>query len=330
MRVLLAIGLLSALFALLRQALQSPDSTVGFGLPFLYYGVGYGQFISPNVFAYLMEMVFGLIAGLILGGGVTRKTLLFSLALALIVWTALVLSYSRGGVLGFACQSIFLISTSLAWYSARRLSRQGSDGPPLLMFLQRSKLVRVLGVILLVGTMVGGVLWLGGDRLATKLSDQDAEDITVDGTTRKEIWQSTWTLIKRHPWTGVGFGAYFLAVPEYQVGSGRIKVEQAHNDYLDLVANGGIIAAALALWFFVLIILRARSSLRSGDGYRRAAALGAAAGLLSVGVHSLVDFSLQVTSIAVVFAALLVVLVADRRVESARRTINDISRSERV
>ncbi|PYS67271.1 MAG: hypothetical protein DMF73_19745 [Acidobacteria bacterium] len=262
-RLVVGLGLTSALFALLRQALQSPDSTIGFGLPFLFYGVGYGQFISPNVFAYLMEMVFGLMAGLILGGGIRRNTVLISLTVALIVWTALVLSNSRGGVLGFACQNIFLISVSLTWYSARRFSDNESASPAWLSFIQTSKLVRVLVVVLIVGTLFVGVLWLGGDRLATKLYEQDSGDVTIDGTTRKEIWQSTWTLIKHHPWTGVGFGAYFLAIPEYQIGSGRLKVEQAHNDYLDLVANGGIIAVILAAWFFGLIIWRARSSLRS-------------------------------------------------------------------
>ena len=329
-RLVVGLGLASALFALLRQALQSPDSTMGFGLPFLFYGVGYGQFISPNVFAYLMEMVFGLMVGLILGGGIRRNTVLISLTVALIVWTALVLSNSRGGVLGFACQSIFLISVSLTWYSARRFSDEASARPAWLSFIQTSKVVRVLVVVIIVGTLVVGVLWLGGDRLASKLYEQDSGDVTIDGTTRKEIWQSTWTLIKHHPWTGVGFGTYFLAIPEYQIGSGRLKVEQAHNDYLDLVANGGVIAVILAAWFFGLIIWRARSSLRSADGYRRAAAFGALAGMLGIGVHSLVDFALQVTGIAVAFAALIVILVADSRVELPRTGITEISRSERV
>jgi len=82
-----------------------------------------------------------------------------------------------------------------------------------------------------------------------------------------------------------------------------------------LAANGGIIAVGLAGWFIAMIIWRARSFMRSSDPYRRAACLGAAAGMLSVGVHSLVDFGLQVTGIGVVFAALVVIAVADSRVE---------------
>src|SRR6266566_5169577 len=92
-------SLASALFGILRQLLQSPDSPSGFILPFLFFGMGYGEFLSPNVFAYLMEMAFGLLAGLMLGVGVRRDRILIYLAVALVVWTALVLSNTRGGIL---------------------------------------------------------------------------------------------------------------------------------------------------------------------------------------------------------------------------------------
>lgn len=316
-RVVIGLGLASAIFGILRQLLQSPDSAEGFVLPYLFWGSGYGQFISQNPFAYLMEMTFPLLAGLVLGGGIRRDRVLIYLAIAVVVWTALVLSNSRGGIVSFACQSIFLLFVSLSWYSARRLSREDGRQRKWLTFAQTSMLVRALVIMLILGTLIAGVFWMGGDRLASKLAERPstaAQDL--DGITRKEIWRSTWQLIKQNPWTGVGFGSYFLAIPEYQRGAGRIKVEQAHNDYLDLAANGGVVAFALAGWFVALVILRARSSLRSRDAYRRAACFGAAAGILGVGVHSLVDFGLQLTGLAVVFAALIVIAVADNRVET--------------
>jgi hypothetical protein len=56
--------------------------------------------------------------------------------------------------------------------------------------------------------------------------------------------------------------------------------------------------------------------LNSKDNYRRAVALGAIAGALGVAIHSLVDFGLQLTGIAVVFSALIAILVVGREVES--------------
>ena len=315
-RVVIGLGLASALFGILRQLLQSPDSTGGFVLPFLFFGMGYGEFLSPNVFAYLMEMAFGLSAGLMLGVGVRRDRIPIYLAIALVVWTALVLSNSRGGILSLTIQSIFLLFVSLNWYSARQLLRQDGRQHKWLTYFRTSWLVRVLFVVLLITTLVGGISWVGGEGLASRLRTGDSAQERTDGVSRAEIWRSSWKLIKSHPWTGVGFGAFFLAIPEYQTGSGRLKVEQAHNDYLDLAANGGVVAVGLAGWFIAMVIWRVRSSLRSGDAFRRAASLGAMAGILSVAVHSFVDFGLQVTGIGVVFAALLAISVADTRVES--------------
>lgn len=320
-RTVIGLGLASALFAILRQLLQSPDSQAGFGLSFLYYKVGFGQFLSPNLFAYLMEMVFGLLAGLVLGGGIRRNHVLIYLTLAAFVWTALVVSNSRGGILALVVQTVFLLFVSLSWYSARRLSRSDEQQHRLLKFVQASVLLRVLMVVLLVITLVVAVFWMGGERfsnrvselnidLTSKVSQVNVEGRSVDAFSRKDIWRSTWQLIKQNPVTGVGFGSFFLAIPEFQKGAGRIKLEQAHNDYLDLAANGGVIAVILAAWFVVLVIRRTQVSFRSKDTFRRAAALGAAAGILSIAAHSFMDFGLQVTGIAVIFLTLVTICVA--------------------
>jgi O-antigen ligase len=308
-RVVIGVGLGSSLFGLLRQVLQSPDAKTGFVLPFLYPNVGYAQFLSTNVFAFLVEMSFALLAGLVVGGGIKRKHILIYVSVGLLIWVGLVLSNSRGVLLGFAAQAILLLFVALAWFSSRRLAHK----PGILLFLRSSVLVRILVILLIMVTLMAGVLWMGGDRLASKLTGQTAAAVAnpADGTTRKEIWASTWQIIKHRPWTGVGFGTFFLAIPQYQIGSGKFKVEQAHNDYLDLAASGGVIAVLLAAWFIGAIIWRGRSSLRSSDEYRRAAALGALAGVLSVAVHSVVDFGLQISGIAVVFAMLVVISIVE-------------------
>lgn len=317
-RVVIGLGFASALFGILRQLLQAPETPTGFVLPYLFYGMGYGQFIYHNAFSYLMEMVFGLMAGLVLGGGIRRDRALIYTAIGLFVWTAFVFSNSRGGILSFISQAIFLLVVSLGWYWARRFSSGDESRRKWLTFRWTSVLLRVSVVLLLVGVLATSVLWMGGAKLVDKLKEE--QEFRQDGpekARRLDLWGDTWRLVKQHPWTGVGFGAYFLAIPQYQTVSGKLKFEQAHNDYLDLAANGGLVAVCLAGWFIVMVIRRARSSFASVDRYRRAACLGAVAGLLDVGVHSALDFCLQLTSIAVVFAALVVIAVADSRVEAA-------------
>jgi O-antigen ligase len=307
-RTLIAVGFGSAVFGITRQLLQAPTSS-GFVLPFLFPGTGYGQFIGANGFSYLMEMSFGLIAGLVLGSGIPRTRVPVYVAAALVIWTALVLSNSRGGMVSLGFQFIFLLLVSTAWYLRRRRSRAGSRPGRALAFIERSLVVRLVAIAVIGCVLVAGVLWMGGERLTSKFQEQASSENTntIDGITRRQIWRSTWSLIKDNPWTGVGFGAYFLAIPQYQIGSGRIKVAQAHNDYLDLLASGGLVAGLLAAWFIVLVFWRTRSSLRAADSYRRAAALGAVAAMLDVAIHSVVDFGLQFTGIAVFFMAVVTI-----------------------
>jgi len=306
-KVIIGLGLASALFGILRQVLQAPDSPGGFVLPFLFYGAGYGQFISANVFAYLIHMALALVAGLVLGGAVPGKQVPFYLAIGVIMFAALVLSNSRGGVLSFVGQSIFVIFIAAKWYSNRRLEQHDRIQSKWLFFIQSPYLFRGLALILILGTLIFGIFWIGGDRLSGK---EAFSQEGLEGTSRKEIWAASWQLVKQHPWTGVGFGAYFLAIPEQQIGSGKIKIEYAHNDYLDLAASGGFVAVLLAAWFIGAIIWRTRASMKSADLFRRAAGLGATTGILGVGMHSFVDFGLQITGIAVLFAALLAILSA--------------------
>jgi O-antigen ligase len=317
--VVIALGLASALFAFARQLLQSADSTNGFVLPFLYPGVGYGQFLSQNVFGFLVEMSVALVMGLLLGGGVRRQYVLPYLAVGLLIWASLVLSYSRGAFLGFLCQAVFLLFVGSSWLFSHRRERARDATPGRLGLILSSIFVRILVVLVIAVVLTAGVFWMGGQQLASRLEEKNDTNTSIDGTTRKDIWQSSWQLVKHSPWTGVGFGAYYLAIPQYQIGSGRIKVEQAHNDYLDLAANGGIVAVVIVGLFVAMVIWRARFALKSTNAYRRAAALGAVGGLLSVGVHSLADFGLQITGIAVVAMTLVVITVAEIPV-SERRT----------
>ena len=101
--VCIGVAVATAIFGILRQ---TTHPSVLFGLPFLPADVGYGQFINRNHFAFLMEMGLGLILGLVLGGGVKRDQALIYLAALIAIWTALVLSGSRGGLVAMLAQVV--------------------------------------------------------------------------------------------------------------------------------------------------------------------------------------------------------------------------------
>src|SRR5258708_33451687 len=106
--VVIGVAVFSALFGILRQATQHTNAFV---LPLMKPEQGYGQFINKNHFAFLMEMAFGLGLGLVLAGGVKRERVMIYCAALLPIWTGLVLSNSRGGILAMMAQ--FLVAALL-------------------------------------------------------------------------------------------------------------------------------------------------------------------------------------------------------------------------
>lgn len=317
---IIGVGLLSAFFGILRQTTQHSP---GFFLPFLQPDTGYGQFINYNHFAFLMEMVLGLILGLSVGRGVRREHVLIYLALALPVWVALVLSNSRGGLFSMLTQVLFLaLLYNIARPRREKLEREERERS-LLWRVSHAAVLRPIIIVGLVVMVFVGAVWMGGEALTSRLETVSGEvtaekDERNEGARRKEIWQATWAMIKDHPLAGVGFNGYWAAIPQYHHASGELTPQQAHNDYLELLASGGIIGVLLAGWFIFLVIKGIRRSLRSKDAFRRAASLGASIGLFGVAVHSIVDFGLHITINALVFTALIVIAVADERVEDQK------------
>ncbi|MGH9970260.1 MAG: O-antigen ligase family protein [Pyrinomonadaceae bacterium] len=302
---IIAVAFASALFGIIRQTSQH---AVGFGLPRIQPDQGYGQFINQNHFAFLMEMGFGLALGMLVAGGVRREKAMIYLAALLPIWTALVLSNSRGALLAMLAQ---LVATVLLF----PLAVPATSGPQLKAFaVARSLPVRVLLLlVLLIGVSVG-TLWIGGERLATKL-EQGEVARNPAAVSRNEIWQATWQMFKAHPIAGVGMGGYWIAVPAHHNASGTMGVQEAHNDYLELLASGGIIGAAIGVWFFIVLWRRTYSTLRSPNRFRRVAGFAASIGIIGVAVHSLFDFGLHMMVNALIFMALVVIATMNANVE---------------
>ena len=104
--------------------------------------------------------------------------------------------------------------------------------------------------------------------------------------------------------TGAGLGGFWAEVPVFHEASGASTPQQAHNDYLELLASGGILGAGLFIWFLIALLKQAKQSVNATEGFQRAVTLGAIIGLVGVGVHSIVDFGLHITINALVFMVL--------------------------
>jgi O-antigen ligase len=322
--LVVGVALASAIFGLLRQTMQT---TAGFILPNLYPHLGYAQYINKNHFAFLIEMAVGLLLGTIVWGGLPKERLLASVGVVLLLAGTLVLANSRGGIFSLFCQLLF---AAVLFSGVRPVRNSRLEGNALIRRVRRlsaSLAVRVLLIICFVMVVGIGIVWVGGGPLVGGLESMSTEVGTATDSTRWavrrwDIWPATWKLIKDHPVMGVGFGGYWMAITAYHDASGEMTPQEAHNDYLEFLASGGLIGVAFGLWFLYSFIRTVRERVRTSDKFVRAARYGAVVGIAGVAIHSFVDFGLHITINAVMFIVLVVIATADVR-RSEQRSLSN-------
>ena len=300
--VIAVFGFAYAFFAIL-QSVLSPLKIYGIyeaGAPF-------GSFVNRHNFAAYMEMAMALPLGLMFAGAVTKDKRLLYITVIGLMGVALLLSGSRGGLVAFVAQIIFLVMLTA-----------GSRGKA------QVGLRLALGALLLVA-IVGGAIFVGGETSLTRFADTAAaEDVT---TGRSNIWQVTLQVIMGNLPFGAGFGAFGVAYTVHDSMSGLERVEQAHNDYLQILADAGIVGLSIGAFFLWRLILQGREAVSISNRYRRGIAIGALAGIFSILVHSAFDFVLHTTAVSVLFLMLLSLLTASLR--SYDDDVEDVPR-ERV
>ncbi|HEY0321743.1 MAG TPA: O-antigen ligase family protein [Pyrinomonadaceae bacterium] len=318
---ILLTGTASALFGIFRQSTQRTEGFLF--LSALRPEFGYAQFINKNHFAFLAEMALGLTLGALISREVRRERKLIYLTVSLPLWAALIFSGSRGGIFSLLGQILFLV---MMWTIAGRAAWRAGAHRSQLDRLKGAWPLRLLLLCALLAFILIGTIWMGGDPLISKLESVPGEISQTEtsglGTSRREIWRSTWMLIKEHPMTGVGFGGYWTAIPQYHMASGEATPQEAHNDYLELLASGGLIALLPVVWFLIIFLRRAGKVWKTSAGYRRAAQLGALTAIFGVALHSMVDFGLHITSNALIFTAVLVIASTEMRTQGDGRELD--------
>ena len=158
-----------------------------------------------------------------------------------------------------------------------------------------------------------GAIAVGGPGVFNRLlGTVNAADPT---TGRAHFWNVTLDVIKHHPFIGSGLGSFGVIYTRYDYGNGMYRLEQAHNDYLQILADAGIIGALLGAGFIIILFSKAFARRNTDDKFRRGIATGALAGCFAVLVHSAFDFTLHTTSNALLFLVLAAMATLDRRVD---------------
>ena len=278
----------------------SPQLLYGFVRPIGRNPTPFGPFVSRNDLATWLIVALPLAAGYAAARVESRRrgderlavdevvdaTALWLGAAMVFIAAALVVAISRSGLIGAASGMAALLVLA-----RRRMSRSGWGWS-------------AAGATLVLAVAASYASW---QALARRMEETLASGLGG----RREIWERTWTMTRDFWITGVGVGAYERAMTVYQQTPHVFYFNHAHNEYLQLLAEGGVVLAlpaAIAIVAGVLLISRQLAADRTAVFWIRA---GAAAGLLAVAVQSVWDTGLRMPANAVLFAIVAAIAMHD-------------------
>jgi len=225
-------------------------------------------------------------------GRLSQGTLAVFATVILIV--ALFFSLSRGGIL-----SAF-ISGSLLWILlCRRIA---------------SRLVRMLVAVALPAVVVSVIGLIGAEAVKKQMGTYANLSGEASFQLRAIIWQRLIRELPAYAWVGSGLGTFEDSFAPITPAGSQRRWDKAHNDYLHLVWETGLAGGALfALGAAVFVRRFWWPALRGGPRAIDLFGLGMAVSLLSIALHSAVDFSLQIGANGFLCALLAGLMVALRK-----------------
>jgi O-antigen ligase len=292
-----AYGTLLALFAIL-QSLSSNAKIYWLFEPEAG-GWIYGPYVNHNHYAGLMEMLFPMSMVMTCTRHVSRRWRWLPMSAAVLMSSTIFLSGSRGGMIAFLVQAVLL-----GIFIARNRSRRGA-------FLA--------GAVLLV--IAGLMLWVGGEGVLNRLTSiHSAAKTEIAGGIRFAIDRDALKMFAKKPFLGWGLGNFATAYPQFRSFYSDKFVNEAHNDYLQVLVETGILGFFAVIWFLTLTIRRGLRKIGEWTwDINGAVALAALVGCTGILVHSFFDFNLQVPANAALFYVLCAIAAAETRFGSHRR-----------
>ncbi|MCI5150010.1 MAG: hypothetical protein D3916_11590, partial [Candidatus Electrothrix sp. MAN1_4] len=209
----------------------------------------------------------------------------------IIVLVSVFLTQSRGGILSIICSFLFFFTVFF------RRQRRGD---------KLSLLVIATGVLIIVGWYNWAPIW---ERFRS-IIDLESTGIQDD---RLLIWTDCLPILADFPLTGTGFATFVDIFPQYKTIPDSLLYEHAHNDFLEVLSDGGLLAGVLGLWFISTVLKTGyKGILVRRDNTLVLIAIGAFSGLVGLLSFSLVDFNLHNGANGLYFVFLCGLLVSAR------------------
>jgi O-antigen ligase len=270
--VMIAFGACYAFFAL-AQELTSNGRIFWVHTP-QFHGSIYGSYVNHDHYAGLMEMLvpipFVLSMGHLLRGG--KRALVGSCAV--LMAGTIFLSGSRGGMLAFVLEIVLFAALTLGKRRSPRIA---------------------LGTTAVCVLILALLIFLGKGQVLGRLGDLGPD-------MRLGITKDSLRMFSERPVGGWGLGTFPTVYPSYRTFYTNLFVNEAHNDYAQLLVETGLLGFGLMLWFLVRLYRYGLPTSRRWEfQWDGAVSLAALLGCTGILFHSFVDFNLQIPANAALF-----------------------------
>jgi O-antigen ligase len=240
----------------------------------------FGPFVDRNHFAGFVELTLPVGFALLVFRGIRRDVFALVSLLAIVPVSAMILSGSRAGVICLAFEvGVLTLLVRL---------RRSQERPRML----------AIGIVSLLAVVL--IAWVGAGKAIARFRALHSNEVTT--SRRLSMARGAARIFLGHPLKGCGLGALVAVYPRYETAYDGKLVDHVHNDYIENLAETGILGGLCGLAFFFFLFRDANRCFVAEQGHFsraiHAAGIVALSGLL---LHSFVDFNLHIPSNVLLF-----------------------------
>ena len=260
----------------------------------------YGSYVNHNHYAGLMELLVPIPLVIALSRLVSDRERIAAGVAAAVMTGTILLSGSRAGMLAALVEFAFL---------------------GILLARQKKGMRIAIGVGAFAVVLVGLLTWLGGKELTERVSSISVEARSeISGGMRVSIDRDAIHMFRNRPILGWGLESFPVVYPQFRTFYTNFFVNQAHNDYLQLLTEMGILGFAAMIWFLVVVYRSALGKIANWTSeVSGAVTLACTLGFTGILVHSFFDFNLQIPANAALFYVFCTLAAAPPLLQRARK-----------
>jgi O-antigen ligase len=259
----------------------------------------YGPYVNHNHYAGLMEMLVPIPLVLSLTRLASTKARTAAAAAAAVMVGTIFLSGSRGGMLAIVAELVILA---------------------VLLVKQKRGLRTAIGIGVFLAVVVALLTWVGGGELTRRIATVGPSHSELSGDIRTYINRDGFRMFLKKPVLGWGLGTFPVVYPQSRTFYTNFFVNQAHNDYLQLLVEMGLLGFGAMVWFLLTLYIRSIKKMKNWTTeISGAVTLACVLGLSGILVHSAVDFNLQIPANAALFYVLCTIAASEPLAQPARK-----------